>query len=71
MKLKFEIIGGNSTSTQYSLYDFTENYLGETVMSVEVNHETGTWWFVGNPKREMNNNHMVALFNLLSELLNK
>lgn len=67
--MKFENIGGNANTTQYSLYDYSESQMGETVMSIEIVRETGNWWFVSKPKEEMTKEHMKALQELLSGFL--
>lgn len=66
--MDFEHIGGGRTSSQYSLYDYTDNQNGETVMAIDVHHESGEWWFVGEPKGNMNVAHMDALRTLLEGL---
>ena len=69
--MDFENIGGNSSTTQYSLYDTSENPFGETIMSIEFHRESKTWWFVGEYENVMNIEHMKALQRLLVKLLKK
>jgi len=69
--MKFENIGGNARTTQYSLYDYEQDQNGVTVMSIEFNRETGDWRFVGKPSETMNREHMKALNELLDQLLDR
>lgn len=68
-QMRFEHIGGSARCVQYSLYDFSTNPSGETVMSLDFNRESKTWWFVGEPKDVMTIEHMQALQELLQKLV--
>jgi len=65
--VEFENIGGNARISQHSLYDYSENPFGETIMSIEIHRESKSWWLVGTPSDSMNLEHMKALHKLLSE----
>lgn len=67
--MEFEIIGGDASSRQYSLYDYSTYSTGETVMSIDVHHESGEWRFVGPPLDNLTPEHMKALSHLLQDLL--
>lgn len=69
--MKFENIGGNAKTAQYSLYDYEQDQNGVTVMSIEFNRETGEWWFVGKQSEVMTREHMQALNELLDQLLDR
>lgn len=69
--MKFECISSGLNDSQYSLYDYSENPYGETVMSIEVHHQTKNWWFVEKPKNEMTFQHMKAFHSLLSNIISE
>jgi hypothetical protein len=66
--LKFENIGGNATTTMYSLYDYSTNPFGRTAICIEVNRQTKEWWFVSFIG-SLNVEHMKALHEFLEQLL--
>lgn len=68
--MKFENQGGNSRSTIYSLYDYSQNPYGETILSLEYCYDTGEWWFL-HQSVHMTHEHMEALSNLLIKLISE